>query len=285
VTQRRSGARLCDARGVILVEFLIAFLPVFLLFLAIVQLVLLAAARLIVQHAAEVGVRAAIVVLDDASRFYSGAVSFSLSDAAGSQPDWEQRFTERFGAPGPASNAATREDGARMAAIRRAVHARIAAIAPDPSFVAQLRRPASRSSTGAAIGTRPLARVAFALDWYAGVSTAVTFPVTRGSAQLQTAAVMPRSDVTLRVTHLFACRVPIVAGLLCARLHWNRSERRLARGTGVSAREALRELQLAPLAADQEQLARAPIAFAILRAEATLPAQNARYAGVVQETP
>lgn len=54
-----------DARGAAYVEFLIAFLPVFLMFLALSQYCLLVLARLVLEHAAVAGARAAAVVIAD----------------------------------------------------------------------------------------------------------------------------------------------------------------------------------------------------------------------------
>ena len=63
MSSRRSLAR--DARGVVLLEFVIALLPVLVLFLSALQLALLGAARLVVEHAAIAAARSAAVVLDD----------------------------------------------------------------------------------------------------------------------------------------------------------------------------------------------------------------------------
>jgi hypothetical protein len=55
-----------------MVEFLIAFLPLFVVFLSLVQLTGLIVAKLVVQHAASSAVRAAVVVLDDDAENYGG---------------------------------------------------------------------------------------------------------------------------------------------------------------------------------------------------------------------
>lgn len=54
-----------DTRGAVYVEFLIAFMPVFVFFLCLLQLALLFSARLAVEHAAVTGARAASVVFGD----------------------------------------------------------------------------------------------------------------------------------------------------------------------------------------------------------------------------
>lgn len=54
-----------DTRGAVYLEFLIAFMPVFVFFLCLLQLSLLYASKLIVEHAAVQGARAAAVVFGD----------------------------------------------------------------------------------------------------------------------------------------------------------------------------------------------------------------------------
>ncbi len=54
-----------DTRGAVYVEFLIAFLPVFVFFLCLLQLALLFSAKLLVEHSATLGSRAAAVVFGD----------------------------------------------------------------------------------------------------------------------------------------------------------------------------------------------------------------------------
>ncbi len=63
---------LCDECGIAFLEFLVAFIPVWLFFLSIVQLALIATASLIVQHAADSAARAAVVVFSDDPKEYEG---------------------------------------------------------------------------------------------------------------------------------------------------------------------------------------------------------------------
>jgi hypothetical protein len=60
-------------RGAVYVEFLVAFLPVLVFFMSLVQLADLQAASVVVQHAAFMATRAAIVVLPDDPAHYGGA--------------------------------------------------------------------------------------------------------------------------------------------------------------------------------------------------------------------
>ena len=61
-----------DRRGAAYVEFILAFLPLFIFFLGIVQIALLYGASLVVEHSALRAVRTAAVVLDDDPRYYGG---------------------------------------------------------------------------------------------------------------------------------------------------------------------------------------------------------------------
>ena len=62
-----------DSRGAVYVEFLIAFIPVFVMFLSLVQLFDLHQAKIILHHAAFTGVRSAVVILPDDPQFYDNA--------------------------------------------------------------------------------------------------------------------------------------------------------------------------------------------------------------------
>ena len=64
-----------DKRGAIYVEFLIAFLPIFVFFLCMLQLSLLFAAKLMVEHATVQGARAAAVVFGDEPTPYGETTS------------------------------------------------------------------------------------------------------------------------------------------------------------------------------------------------------------------
>jgi Flp pilus assembly protein TadG len=62
-----------DARGAVYVEFLIVFLPLFVLFMSLVQFAFVEVANLVTKHAAVTAVRAAIVVLPDDPAYYEKA--------------------------------------------------------------------------------------------------------------------------------------------------------------------------------------------------------------------
>lgn len=61
----RAGRLRRETKGAVYVEFLAAFLPIFLFFLALVQLAFIWTADLVVKHAATIGVRQAVVTFTD----------------------------------------------------------------------------------------------------------------------------------------------------------------------------------------------------------------------------
>ncbi|XYH94745.1 TadE/TadG family type IV pilus assembly protein [Sorangium sp. So ce1128] len=95
-----------DIEGAVYVEFLIAFLPLFVVFMALCQLAYVQAAHIVVQHAAVMATRAAIVVLPDDPAYYDTPV-----------------------------NSAT---GKRLADIRRAAASPLRAVASSPDFELEL---------------------------------------------------------------------------------------------------------------------------------------------------
>ncbi len=69
-----------DRRGAVFVEFLIAFLPVQVLFLCLIQSAILYSVRLLTEHAAVSGARAAAVVVGDNRTRYSNEVENTLPE-------------------------------------------------------------------------------------------------------------------------------------------------------------------------------------------------------------
>ncbi len=68
---QRTKGLLRDRKGAIYVEFLIVFLPLFCMFMSLVQLAFIEVANLVTKHAAVTAARAAIVVLPDDPQYYS----------------------------------------------------------------------------------------------------------------------------------------------------------------------------------------------------------------------
>jgi hypothetical protein len=70
-----------DRRGAIFVEFLIAFLPVQVFFLCLIQSAILYSVRLLTEHAAVNGARAAAVVIGDNRALYANEVENTLPES------------------------------------------------------------------------------------------------------------------------------------------------------------------------------------------------------------
>lgn len=71
--RRRTALTGCSGtRGAVYVEFLAAFLPMFIMFECLVQIAGLYAAKLVVLHSAETAARAAVIVLNDDPKYYDG---------------------------------------------------------------------------------------------------------------------------------------------------------------------------------------------------------------------
>jgi hypothetical protein len=253
-------------RGTVMVETLIAFIPLFMLFLGIVQYALLSAAQLVVRHAAVAGVRSASVVLDDDPAYYDGAARlsivggraggasvlaglalFMLSEVPGA-PDVPDGLAEIIG----------RTTAPRMKPIRTAVYAKLAAIVPAQALASFGESPGV--SVLDTLGTAPALRLVQA-PLYLPVTTAITFPRSPGAAELFEGIVEPEGALTLRVTHLTTCTVPLVSAIMCQRFIANPHD----------------ELRLAPAAPFQEWLAKRGVRVKRLQAEATMPLQRARY--------
>lgn len=198
------GARaIRDQRGAVYVEFLLVFLPVFLLFLAVVQLGFVYAARLVVQHSANRAVRAAVVIIDDDPARYDMEPRGRLRLNGSHAPRFAgQAYFQGIGFAGSADTLG----GARFLDIRGAAALPLLAVAPS---AAALSDPENvRSAIGQA-GSRVAAG-----SVYNQSAVAVVFPTEPGAGTFRTR--FDRDDlVTVRVSYLFHCSTPLVSRLMC----------------------------------------------------------------------
>ena len=200
-----------DQRGAAYVEFLIVFIPIFMMFLGMVQASMMYAANLVVTHSANTAARAAIVVLDDVPSSYGDEARNSLpAEGGGESPlDKVDSFLEAVGlgaSSAPASGGSG--SGARIGAIRSA--ASIPLLAVSPSF-SQL---VGSESVYTAIGGDPAERGLTGAAVYNRTAVAVTFPTSLGGTDF-TRDFEENGDVTVRVTYLFHCAVPLVNRIMC----------------------------------------------------------------------
>jgi hypothetical protein len=101
-----------DTRGAVFVEFLIAFLPLFVFFMCIVELAFLHVANLVTKHSAYVAARSAAVILPDDPSYYGdpvgspsgqrlsdieSAAKIPLSAVSSSAPEAKVTFVGREG--------------------------------------------------------------------------------------------------------------------------------------------------------------------------------------------
>lgn len=160
---------------------------------------------------------------------------------------------------------------------------------------------ASKESVAGAIGAAPMSRFSAGL-LYNRAAAAVTFPVRPGSNEFITGRIGPTDLVTVRVTYLFPCFVPIVSAIMCRTVFGMSGASEFVENSGrlLSARRSrdlrewkrdLQELRNRANAFAQdfvelshvEQLGLFAILagsngrFVVLRAEAALPNQGAYY--------
>ena len=239
-----------DVRGAVYVEFLLVFLPVFLLFLAVLELGFIYAGRLVVQHAATRAARAAVVIVDDDPAYYGGAPRGSVNvGGSTTTPSPVEIFLTGTGLGAGASDPA---GGPRFRDIRSAASIPLLAIAPS---AAQLN---DEDSVRTSIGLGP-ARASTGGQRYNAAALAVTFPTAPGAGSFRTT--FERDElVTVRVTYLLHCSVPLVPTLMCKQ----------PAGLDLAPEEAA-QMDLGYLSSLTNPR------FQVLRAETTLRNQGANY--------
>lgn len=280
-----------DDRGVVYLEFLFAFVPLFLLFLGTCQLALLHTAKLIVHHAAFAAARSTVVVLSEDPHEYDesprGTLSFGRADAQlgiegmlarlGLLPPWAALLPTTPSNDGGvlgflkavASGSWKPQQGARMAPIRAAAYMPLLTLAPA----------SSRATLAASVDAGVAGDVSGALD-YTKAASVITVHAAPGSAELAREPIDGKASVTVRVTYVYQCSVPIVRGLMCSSL-----QSLLAQEKGFSIFGLVFGQQPSKLAkrlsfAESSELGHlvpADASVVVFEAEATLPNQGAAY--------
>lgn len=256
-----------DDRGVVYVEFLIAFFPLFLLFLALCQLALVGAAEAVVRHSAYAAARSAIVVLEDDPKKFDRADRGSLTQGKSKSARGLGDVTSKLGIE-PVSLSLTNsridssvvanlisQDGARMVPIQTAAYLPLLPLAPSEQNVNAPSVSVSSSLVGAS--NRQLG---FAVG-YTKAAAIVTVHDSEESEALALDPIQPHAPITTRVTYLFHCTIPVVRAIMC------RSLKSVATG-GYLAMALSNKLE-GNVPADAR--------FKLLTATATLPNQGAGY--------
>jgi hypothetical protein len=149
-------------------------------------------------------------VFDDDPRFYDDTPRRVIRGPRGDDGRTGadlHALSDGLGLAKPAEpDAAGSTDSPRLVAIRSAVHRPLAAIAPAP--------PVGIASVASGLGDDPMQR------WLAAPAaiadkTKLSFPAEPGASELYAERVPDRDAVILRVTHDYACRIPLAAALIC----------------------------------------------------------------------
>jgi Flp pilus assembly protein TadG len=177
-----------DTRGAVYVEFIIAFMPIFVLLLAICQFSLLVVARLVVSHAAVSAARSAIVVLEDDPKYYNNVPRGTISSNGGNR------------------------QGPRMATIRSAATEPLKVLAPGLGALIK-----SGQSVATALTPMSLTQ-SVSSELYTGLATLVTLHDSPTSDDPAQEPIDPDAAVTARVIYFYQCEVPLVRGLICRSL-------------------------------------------------------------------
>jgi hypothetical protein len=199
-----------DREGAAYVEFLLAFIPLFVLFLGMVQMSLMFAGDLVVQHSATTAARAAAVVLDDDPRYYDGAERKTVAGpSSASSEDTLSSILRLFGGGGGGGggSGAGAPGGPRMDAIRTAASVPLMAISPSMDQLID------SDSVRTAIGS-PEGRGTTGLLIYNSAAMGVTFPTSPGVNSYRS-SFGEGDQVVTRVTYLFHCGVPLVNRMMC----------------------------------------------------------------------
>ena len=278
--RRRSLAD--DQRAAVYVEFLVVFMPVFMLFLGMTQMSLMFTAKIVVKHSADVAARSAIVILPDDPAAYGGATPKNTYDFGGVNADNNGVVKVLEGIASllrieTPTNWLSTGDG-RINRIRLAAFRPLMAVIPPPDSVFSFGNPARLSAyapNGAEAAENVVAAVGHGEEgfsatgqrflaglFYLSQAAAVTFP---GNSSPVGWSRDGDNPFTARVSYSFACLVPGAAKLMCDGWSdlssnqpdgWGEMDGAVARGTALLNGNGL---------------------YYILRAEATLTYQGATY--------
>jgi hypothetical protein len=172
-----------ETRGAVYAEFLIAFPPIYLMWMGMIQAALLYGANIAVDHAANRAARAAVVVLPDDPQYWGGSPVNSFT-------------------------------GARREAIWMAASVPLTAVSPNWDALVNSSSPFARTAPIAtqdhrvmwAVGGPPAERISAGMQRYNRSALQVEVNPTN---------VAPNGDVNVRVQYDFHCGVPLASAVMC----------------------------------------------------------------------
>jgi hypothetical protein len=201
---------LADSRGVVFLEFLVAFIPIWTLCLCTFQLALIAHADLIVKHAADAAARSAVVVLPDDPAEYAGERKMSVGrkpPTSGGLIGTANEASYPYEVP-RANEIVPALSSRLLRGVRRSRFdtIRMAAQVPlIPLASTRFRTHPDSSMRSALAGASSVAA-----SFFLGLSgVAVTFPGAQDDLVMG-------PEVTVRVTYAYHCAVPLARQILCS---------------------------------------------------------------------
>jgi hypothetical protein len=204
-------------RGAVYVEVIVAIIPVMTFFFGLLQLAMIFSAHLVVRHAAERAARSAVVVLDDEPKLYAdtarGAVTYH--DPNGNSGSGTLKYLQDLGdmlgikmPTNEISGLLNSDAGPRLSAIQQAAYMPLSVLAPSPDTLFKLFGMGSGGLSEVGNGGRFL--MGFLL--YDRAATMVTL---RNPDGLVATSIPSDGLVTVRVTYLYFCAIPIVNYFMC----------------------------------------------------------------------
>lgn len=182
-------ARRSSTGGAAYVEFLLAFLPIFTLFMGLLQIIVLYGARVMTQHAATRAARTASVVIDDDPAYYLGEERGFVGGQRASAEDLARSYRRHLGI-----------DSGSVVTTRRAaveISAMLALLAITPRDPSGRGNPSGDSIDARARTTREHVDVE--------VMSSSSVPI----------SLVEDQDVRVRVTFRYPCAIPFAGPLVC----------------------------------------------------------------------
>jgi TadE-like protein len=227
-----------DQRGAVFVEFIICFIPMFVFFLGITQLAFSYATKIVVQHAASKAVRAAMVSEPEAKRDCPNGDPGDDRDAAGFKTLQDPFSTEpssKGGGQGP-SGGSEKEESPLLTKIRAAAYLPLAAMAPlvgGDGLLGVLAKGLGQYTT----------RFAAGYYIYNRSHAGVTFRDQDGKVLEPQPRRLPEGRVTIHVSYLHYCMIPLVSRIMCNPIYDLAGLRREI-GPGKAALKAVTDLDM-----------------------------------------
>jgi TadE-like protein len=205
-----------DERGVVFVEFIICFTPMFVFFLGITQLAFSYATKIVVQHAASKAVRAAMVSEPEVKRDCPNGDPGDDRDAVGFK-SLQDPFSDEPSSNGSSQGEPTNSgDSPLLTKVRAAAYLPLAAMGPPVAAYPVGAGPLGSIAEGLGQYTT---RFATAYFIYNRSHAAVTFRDSEGKVMDPQPRELPEGRVTIQVSYLHYCMIPLVSRIMCNPIH------------------------------------------------------------------